>query len=223
VSIEALVAASIREPGRLRELLRSAALGHFPPADGEVEVLPSPQGPADAVLAFTAHHVVAADIDPEWVAQTLPSDDLGAPMKAEFLTRVAERLGAEVGMLDVVLAAVAGPGQPEIELVAADETFAHSRLARARRYRSEVRCLRDARGGLLTIGNGLAGRVEVSIEVEAAAQGMGLGSSLARSALGIVGRGTAVFAQVSPGNVASLRCFLAAGYRPIGAEVLFSR
>jgi hypothetical protein len=126
-------------------------------------------------------------------------------------------------MLDVVLAAVAGPGQPEIDLVAAEETFAHTRLARARHYRSEVRCLRDARGGLLTIGNGLAGRIEVSIEVEAAAEGMGLGTSLARSALGIVGSGTAVFAQVSPGNVASLRCFLAAGYRPIGAEVLFSR
>jgi hypothetical protein len=126
-------------------------------------------------------------------------------------------------MLDVVLAAVAVPGRQEIELEPPEETFAHTRLGRARRYRREVRCLRDARGGLLTIGNGLAGRVEVSIEVESAAQGTGLGSSLARSALGIVEPGTAVFAQVSPGNVASLRSFLAAGYRPIGAEVLFCR
>jgi len=31
-----------------------------------------------------------------------------------------------------------------------------------------------------------------------------------------------VFAQVAPGNAASIRCFLSAGYRPIGAEVLFA-
>lgn len=223
MNIEALAAVSIGGPTRLPDLLQSAALGHFPRADGEVEVLPSPQGPADAVLAFTAHHAVAADVDPEWVRETLPADDLGAPMKAEFLTLLARRLGVEAGMLDVVLAAVAGPGQPEIDLLPAEETFAHTRVARALRYRSDVRCLRDARGGLLTIGNGLAGRVEVSIEVEAAAQGKGLGSSLARSALGVVRPGTAVFAQVSPGNVGSLRCFLTAGYRPIGAEVLFCR
>jgi hypothetical protein len=32
-----------------------------------------------------------------------------------------------------------------------------------------------------------------------------------------------LFAQVTPGNAASLRAFLAAGYRPIGSEVLFLR
>lgn len=46
---------------------------------------------------------------------------------------------------------------------------------------------------------------------------------MARAALGFVGPGEAVFAQVSPGNIASLRWFLAAGYRPVGAEVLFLR
>jgi RimJ/RimL family protein N-acetyltransferase len=30
-----------------------------------------------------------------------------------------------------------------------------------------------------------------------------------------------LWAQVAPANVASLRAFLAAGYRPVGAEVLF--
>jgi len=33
--------------------------------------------------------------------------------------------------------------------------------------------------------------------------------------------GDVVFAQVAPGNAASLRAFLAAGFRPIGSEVLF--
>lgn len=180
------------------------------------------QGPAEAVVAFTAHHVVAADVDPEWVAAT-PSSDLGAPMNAAFLALLARRLGTEAGALDVVLAAVAVPDQPELPLVPAEDTFAHARLDRGRRYRHDVRCLRDHRGGLLTIGHGVAGPLEVSIEVDTTAQGVGLGSSLARSALGLAPPGVPVFAQVSPGNVVSLRCFLNAGYRPIGAEVLFHR
>jgi hypothetical protein len=33
--------------------------------------------------------------------------------------------------------------------------------------------------------------------------------------------GAPLWAQVAPANTASLRAFLAAGYRPVGAEVLF--
>ncbi len=73
-----------------------------------------------------------------------------------------------------------------------------------------------AEGGLLTIGRGLARRVEVSIEVESAARSSGLGRALPPP-------GEAVFAQISPGNAASVRAFLSAGYRPIGSEVLFLR
>jgi hypothetical protein len=34
--------------------------------------------------------------------------------------------------------------------------------------------------------------------------------------------GEPLWAQVSPANVASLRMFLAGGYRPVAAEVLFA-
>ena len=34
--------------------------------------------------------------------------------------------------------------------------------------------------------------------------------------------GVQLWAQVAPANTASLRAFLAAGYRPVGAEVLFA-
>jgi len=37
-------------------------------------------GPVGAVLAFTAHHVVAAAVDPELVAAELPAGDFSAPM-----------------------------------------------------------------------------------------------------------------------------------------------
>jgi RimJ/RimL family protein N-acetyltransferase len=38
-----------------------------------------------------------------------------------------------------------------------------------------------------------------------------------------VPRGERVFLQVAPGNAASLRAALGAGFHPIGAEVLFLR
>ena len=44
------------------DLLRGVALGSAPPVDGLVEVLPRPAGVRAAVLGFTGHHVVAADV-----------------------------------------------------------------------------------------------------------------------------------------------------------------
>ena len=222
-TVNAVSGASAASPDRLSDLMRAAAFGRFPPTDGAVEVLPRPLGPADALVAFAAHHALASDVEPDWVTATFPTDDLGAPMRATFLAELGCRLGAEAGTVDVVLAAVATPTRTEAAVEPAEETFSHPRLTRAHRYRTQVRPFRDGHGGVLTIGRGLAERVEVSIEVDAAARGAGRGSALARSALGLVTPGTPVFAQVSPGNAASLRCFLAAGYRPIAAEVLFHR
>ena len=55
-------------------------------------------GPVDAVLAFTAHHVVAAGVDPDLVAARLPDGDLGAPMSPGFLGWLGERLGSLPGV-----------------------------------------------------------------------------------------------------------------------------
>lgn len=52
------------------------------------------------------------------------------------------------------------------------------------------------------------------------ARGHGLGRELAAAALGLLPADTPIFAQVSPGNSHSMRATLAAGYRPIGGEVL---
>jgi hypothetical protein len=62
---------------RLLRLLRDAAGGAPPAPDGVVEVWPGPDGPVDAVLAFTAHHVVAAGIDPGWWPPGCPSGTWG--------------------------------------------------------------------------------------------------------------------------------------------------
>jgi GNAT superfamily N-acetyltransferase len=101
---------------------------------------------------------------------------------------------------------------------------AHPRVERARRYRDDVRVWETSDGaGCLVLGRGVAGRWEAAFEVEPAARGRGLGRGLAAAALGLLPPDTPVFAQVSPGNSISLRATLAAGFAPIGAEVLLTR
>jgi GNAT superfamily N-acetyltransferase len=183
-------------------------------------VLPSPGGPADAIVAFSAHSVLSADIDPALVRRALPGDDPGGPMSAPFVTWVAERIGAEAGSLDVLLVADQARSGTELVAVEAD----HPRVARAQTYRDDVSTWTDTdRTGLAILGRGLAGRLEISVEVEPQHRGTGRGRLLAAAARALVPAGEHLFAQVAPGNVASLRAFLAAGYRPIGAEVLFLR
>jgi GNAT superfamily N-acetyltransferase len=75
---------------------------------------------------------------------------------------------------------------------------------------------------VLVIGRGLAGRWEAAFEVAPEARGQGLGRALAAAALHLIEPGQPLFVQVAVGNVASLRAVLAAGFTPVGAEVLFT-
>src|SRR4029453_16645785 len=173
-----------------------------------VEVWPGPEGPVDAVLAFTAHHVVAAGVDPDLVAAWLPEGDLGAPMSPGFLIWLGERLGSHPGSLDLVLAAPGLGGAPPLDLRPVEDPARHPRggrgpraprapprraapraarrpvedparhprAARAQRYRRDLRVWTDPDGaGVLVLGRGLAGRREVSFEVDPARRNRGLG------------------------------------------------
>jgi hypothetical protein len=183
-------------------------------------VLPAPSGARAVVVGATAWHVVAADVDPAWVAGQVADDPIAAPLGARFLGALADRVGAEPGSLDAVLVAPPPPVAAGLELVSAEVD--HPRVRRALLHRSEVRIWTTTDGaGLLTLGRGVAGRWEVSLEVDAAAQGRGLGTALAAAAPVLVPDGDRLWAQVAPANTASLRAFLAAGYRPVAAEVLF--
>ncbi len=146
-------------------------------------------------------------------------DPIAAPLGARFLAALADRVGAEPGSLDAVLVAPA-VGRP-LELVPVDD-LDHPRVQRALHHRRDVRVWTTPDGaGLVTVGRGVADRWETSLEVDPAVRCRGLGTALAAAAPGLVPDGGALWAQVAPANVASLRAFLAAGYRPVGAEVLF--
>ena len=58
------------------------------------------------------------------------------------------------------------------------------------------------------------------MEVDPDRQNRGLGRRLALAARHLVPGGAPLWAQIAPGNVASMRAFLAAGYVPAGAEAL---
>ncbi|MGY1815235.1 GNAT family N-acetyltransferase [Blastococcus sp. SYSU D00820] len=184
-------------------------------------VLPAPPGARAVVVGGTAWHVVAADVDPAWVAAAVAHDPLAAPLGARFLAALGDRVGYEPGVVDAVLVALPSPAGAGLDLRPA-EAGDHPRVARAHLHRSDVRVWAtpdDA--GVLIVGRGVAGRWEVSLEVDPAARGRGLGTALAAAAPGFVPDGAPLWAQVAPANTASLRAFLAAGYRPVGAEVLF--
>ncbi|NEK85148.1 GNAT family N-acetyltransferase [Blastococcus saxobsidens] len=164
-------------------------------------------------------------MDPDWVAAQVAHDPLAAPLGARFLAALADRVGAEPGVLDAVLVAPP-PGvvpQPDIPLQEMSGPGAtHPRVERALLHRTDVRVRTTPDGaGLVTIGRGVAGRWEVSVEVAPGSRGRGLGTALVAAAPASVPDGAPLWAQVAPANTASLRAFLAAGYRPVGAEVLF--
>jgi GNAT superfamily N-acetyltransferase len=130
-------------------------------------------------------------------------------------------VGVEPGVLDAVLIAPPAPVERGLELVEADAPQ-HPRVQRALRHRTDVRVWTTLDAiALVTLGRGVCGRWEVSLEVDPAARGRGLGTALALAAPALVPGRAPLWAQVAPANVASLRSFLAAGYRPVGAEVLF--
>ncbi len=210
----------------LAELLERIGRGRSLPADGAVTLLPAPAGRAvAAVLGFTAHHLIAADVDPQWLNSQLGDSEMTRPMKPDFLAVLGEHLDAKPGGQDTLL--VAGrlgvhSGTVQMAVATNPAALNHPRVDRALRYRDEV-TVATVPGGLVTLGRGLAGRWEISIEVEPACRGAGIGRTLAEQGSALAPPDALLWAQVHPANVASVRAFLAAGYRPVGAEVLFTR
>lgn len=207
---------------RLARVLRDACVGCYPAWDGHTELLPAPLGATGAILTFTGHNIVAADIDGEWLASRCGRNDLVAPLRGRFLAEMERRLGAEQGPLDLVLVAPALTDATDLDITGLAGPGQHPRLQRAARVRSKVSTYAVAGGAaVLAVGQGLAGRWEAGFEVSSEGRGQGLGRRLALTARHLIPPGEFLFLQVAAGNVASLRAALAAGFTPIGAEILF--
>ncbi|MFI8537607.1 GNAT family N-acetyltransferase [Streptomyces aquilus] len=203
----------------LRDILDAAARGVFPPADGRTTVVPQHSARDAGVLAFTAHSVVFTDEDPEWVHTTLRGldcDPLAATMNPLFLAAFLERTGRRAETIDAMLVGSPLPGAPPLALAEIEDAD-HPRIVYARGRRDDVRAW-TADGGVLVMGRGIGGRLEVSVEVDDGVRHRGLGRLLVGAARHLVGE--PLWAQVAPGNARSTRAFQAAGYRPVGAEAL---
>lgn len=202
----------------LAAVLDAAAAGRFPPADGLVEVL-APDGPGTvAGVAFSAHAYVLADVDPQSLLAR-GADGFGGASKPDVLRWLAGPHG-EIGSLDVVMVKRAIPGPV---LARRDDLADHPRVRRAAHHRREVEVFADD-VGLVVLGRGLVGRRELSVELlDPATGGRGHGRRLIRAGLAAVPAGECVWAQVAPGNAASVRAFLAAGFVPVCSEVLIER
>jgi hypothetical protein len=196
----------------LLAFLTAAAEGRFPPVDGGVTVLPPLAGGWECSVAFTGHAVVATAHQADEVMTQRP-DGYGASMSPDFLRWLAGPRGF-VGVIDVMLV-TRGTGRPTLPV--RTDLDDHPRVQYARQYRSDVVVHGDQRG-LVTIGAGLGGRRELS--VEAAEHNRGHGTALIAEAVGLVPEGELLFAAVSPGNARSLRAFLGLGFTPIGSECL---
>jgi hypothetical protein len=199
----------------LLALLLEASRGAFPPVDGRAVFVPPLSGGLEAVVSFTGHAVLAtaltaADLD------DLAPDGFGAALDPAVLQRLAGARGS-VGVLDATLV---GHGQGGGDLPARSDLNEHPRVRHALALRRNVRVHGDERG-LVTLAEGLAGRLEVSVELDTdTPSGGGSGRGLVLEALQLVPAGEPVFAAVSPGNARSLRLFLALGFHPVGSEVL---
>jgi hypothetical protein len=207
----------------LRALLDDAARGRFPPVDGLVEVVPSPGGLADAIIGVTGHFMLAADIPPAEVWERIPPGDFSVPMSSAVLTWLAQRLDSKAATFDALLCHL-GTGVGVPSWLREVDGHDHPRVERAARYRSDQRVfLAGADDAVLVVGRGVCDRWEFGFEVEPGAQGRGLGRKIAGAAAGLVPAGEPLWGQVAPGNAASLRALWAAGFVPVGAEVLFPR
>lgn len=208
---------------RLRELCEAAARGSFPRPDWGLEFLGAPTRLLGAVVGFTGHHVIAADVQEDEARIKFDPHDIAAPFNPSFLAWLGQRLGARVGHIDVTLARM-GTGTSDEWLQPIDVPPDNERVRRALRLRADVEFLVPAEGGaVVTLGSGLAGRRELSMEItNESDRNEGLGTRLVRAGVSHIPSNEAIFASVSPGNTRSLRCLLNAGFRPIGAECILA-
>jgi hypothetical protein len=211
----------------LAALIAAVAAGRFPAADGGWQRVPPWHPELEAVFAFTGHAVFA--VRPDITGRLLDSlgaDGFGGAHDPRLITDLAGSDGW-IDSLDLLLAArgTGGQGGPPA-LVDRPDLAGHPRAELAASLREQPRILGyqdPRRSALAVVSRGIAGLTELSFELEPGHRGTGGGAQLVGDALSAVPAGQLAVAAAAPGNAASVRSLLAAGFTPLGSLQLFRR
>ena len=211
----------------LAGLISAAAAGRFPRPDGGWRRVPPWRPGLEAVISFTGHAVfaVAPDIPGDRLT-ALGADGFGGAHDPRLITALAGP-GAWIDCLDMLMAGrgTGRSGAPP-RLTERPDLATHPRAGFAATIRDHPRVLGypdPRRTALAIISRGIAGLTELSFELEPEWRGRGGGSRLAADALTAVPAGELAVAAVAPGNAASVRALLSAGFVPLGSVQLFRR
>jgi hypothetical protein len=224
----------------LAVLITDAAAGRFPPVDGGWQRVPPWRPGLEGIVAFTGHAVLALapDVTDERLAG-FGVNGLGGAHDPRLIAALAGPDGW-IASLDVLLAghgtghpgaagadpAGAGPASAGPRLVDRPDLAAHPRLLFAAQIRDQPRILGYpdlGRSALAVVSRGLGGLTELSFELELQRRGTGSGAILISDAMSTIPAGQLVIAAIAPGNAASLRAALTAGFVPLGSTQLFRR
>jgi hypothetical protein len=212
------------DPAWLPRALLAAADGRFPEPDHKVRIAPAVEGAKGAVIAFTGHHVIASTLGVSEVRRAIRERNLQLPTDPRFLAWLADAVdgSSSEDTIDVVTAREGiERGERPAMVPLEDPMLEDRRIAFAAETRRDLRVHRPPDGSaVVVLGRGLAGRLEMSIELAPGARGAGLVDELTEVALAEAGPEETVFAQVSAGNSAALRAALRSGFKPVCGEYL---
>ncbi|VXB94172.1 N-acetyltransferase [Aeromicrobium sp. 9AM] len=210
----------------LADVIENAASGRFPAVDGGWHRVDPWKPGVEAVVAFTGHAVFAvrADTTDESLAD-LGADGFGGAHDPRLLAELAGPDGW-IDSLDVLLVHRGlGSATTTSALVPRPDLAAHSRVEFAASNRDDVRVFGfedPRRSAVAVLARGVAGLTEISFELDPDHRG-GAGTALVQDGLRLIPEGELVIAAAAPGNAASLRALLAAGFVPVGSLQLFRR
>jgi hypothetical protein len=207
----------------LAEIILAADAGRFLPADGGWSRVPTWRDGVEGIVCFTGHAVFAlgSDVSHERIAE-LGADGFGGAAHPRLLSGLVGPDGW-IGSQDALLAGHGTGAGPEAALVSRPDLSSHPRAQYAATIRDSPRPFGypdPARSALAILSTGLAGLTELSFELEPDRRGGGQATGLIRAALATLPAGELVVAAATPGNAASLRALLAAGFTPLGSVQL---
>jgi hypothetical protein len=210
----------------LAEIIRDADAGRFPAADGGWSRVPpwrASRG-GEGIVCFTGHAVFAlgSDVSHERIAE-LGADGFGGATHPRLLCGLTGP-GGWIGTQDALLAGHGTGEGGEAALVPRPDLSSHPRAQYAASIRDTPTLYGyPDRSALAILSTGLAGLTELSFELEPDRRGGGQATALIRAALATLPAGELVVAAATPGNAASVRALLAAGFTPLGSVQLLGR